>query len=61
LRDSYKGGETLATIEKQESTSVGGWTAWCQSVRGIPRESRNPVVRKTPCDGAPQQDKSHAG
>jgi hypothetical protein len=51
----------LATIEKQESTGVGGWTAWCQSVRGIPRESRNPVVRKTPRDSAPQQDKSHAG
>ena len=22
---------------------VGGWTAWCLSARGIPRESRNPV------------------
>jgi hypothetical protein len=39
---------------------VGGWTAWCLSARGIPRESRNPV-RKTPSQKSPTQENSHAG
>lgn len=40
---------------------VGGWTAWCLGARGIPRESRNPVTRKTAPENMPTQEASHAG
>ena len=40
---------------------VGGWTAWCLSARGISRESRNPVTRKTAPENMPTQESSHAG
>ncbi len=39
---------------------VGGWTAWCLSARGIPRESRNPA-RKTSPEKISTQENSHAG
>jgi hypothetical protein len=39
---------------------VGGWTAWCLSARGIPRESRNPVHKTTPEKSSPREN-SHAG
>jgi len=40
---------------------VGGWTAWCLSARGIPRESRNPVKRETSPEKTPTPETGHAG
>jgi len=40
---------------------VGGWTAWCLSVRGIPRETRNPMKRKAAPENTSTPESSHAG
>ena len=40
---------------------VSGWTAWCLSARGIPRESRNPVKRETQPEKTPRQEDGNAG
>jgi len=40
---------------------VSGWTAWCLSARGIPRESRNPVKHKSTQEKTPAPETSHAG
>jgi len=40
---------------------VGGWTAWCLSARGIPRESRNPAKRQTAAENTPVRESGHAG
>jgi hypothetical protein len=39
---------------------VGGWTAWCLSARGIPRESRNPARKSAPETPSIQENR-HAG
>lgn len=46
-------------IKKPMSTTVGGWTAWCQSVRALPKQTRDPAPRK-PSDSK-TQDLAHAG
>lgn len=40
---------------------VGGWTAWCLSLRGIPRESQGPVVRQAKPEKTSTQEHNHAG
>ncbi len=49
----------MAMTEKL-TQPIGGWTAWCLSLRGIPRESRNPVSAQTKPAKAETQEKVHA-
>ena len=47
-------------MSEKATQPVGGWTTWCQSARGIPREPRNPV-RKTAPEKSSMQETRHAG
>jgi hypothetical protein len=33
-------------IKKPMSMTAGGWTAWCQSVRALPKQTRDPAPHK---------------
>ncbi len=49
------------TMTESLNQPVGGWTAWCLSLRGIPRESRTPVARQTAPQKPSTQENGHAG
>lgn len=46
-------------IKKQTSMTVGGWTAWCQGARALPKQARDPVPHKK--SDAKTQACDHAG
>lgn len=46
-------------IKKPTSMAVGGWTAWCQGARMLPRQTRDPATHK-PADPK-TQGRAHAG
>jgi len=58
-RRAMRGGSMIVT--ETLTLPVGGWTAWCLGARGIPRESRNPVKRKTTPEKTPTPETGHAG
>ncbi len=49
------------TMTETLNQPVGGWTAWCLSLREIPRESRAPVRHHAPPQQPSKQENSHAG
>ena len=49
------------TMTETLNQPVGGWTAWCLSLREISRESRALIRRHAPTQQPPKQENSHAG
>ena len=41
--------------------SVGGWTAWCLSLREMSHETRAPIRRQAPPQQPSKQENSHVG
>jgi hypothetical protein len=54
-------GQISVTMTETLNQPVGGWTAWCLSLREISRESRAPIQRHVPPQQSPKQENSHAG
>lgn len=49
------------TMTETLNQPISGWTAWCLSQRGIPRESRAPIVRQPSPEKTSTQENRHAG
>jgi hypothetical protein len=60
LKNSKQKGRFSMT-KKQMPETVRGWTAWCHSIRELPREARSPLPAKSLSEKSASQAASHAG